>query len=146
MAGEKEWLSLGNCCHSRVHIHDDPQKCEWEHDHACHEYSPLLTFRDYHGSRWVSITSNVALAPLKFLQFFSLKSVEKWPSYRPVTDCIRRKSCVYRSSHIQDGHEPSPATPSTSLREVVVTWQVATGTPNSEISQIGQLGLPKVPP
>ena len=75
------------------------------------------------GKQWVSIVSHVALALLNFLQFFSLKSIEKWPSYT---------FCKFEGPSPSNGH--------------MARHLVATGTPNLEIGQIGQLGLPEVPP
>jgi hypothetical protein len=74
------------------------------------------------GFQWVYIVSLVALNPLNFLQFFLLKSIEKWPSYT---------SCKLEGPSPKGGH---------------MAWHlVSVCFPNLEIVQVWQLGLPKVP-
>jgi hypothetical protein len=82
--------------------------------------------RDYHGlpsgKGRAFVNSHVALNILNFLQFFSLKSVEKWLSY---------------TSSNFEGPSPSSGHMAQHL--------VAAGMLNLEIIQIGQLGPPKAP-
>ena len=77
---------------------------------------------NFTGFRRVYGVSHVALDPLNFLQFFSLKSVEKWPSYTPSKFEGPCPNCDHMAKHL-----------------------VSAGFPKLEIVQIWQLGLPKVP-